>query len=258
MMLFLIGWVEAKDRDTPAPAMLHAVRGRIIPIGGQPLRAAKVRFARVDGLEIGERLLAYEGTFAFEKLLPGQYLLTLEREDEATIGRPVEIKSYPGPKVIFLEITVNKESASVREIVTDASNQEFSALKEAPSQVSRKALRAFEQAAKESANGAPAKAVVLLQRAIREQPDYFEAHNDLGVQYQKLQHWDQAIQSYTRAIELRPTSAKVRINVAAVFLEQGQIQSALDSLEAARKSGTWVGICASQLGETLLSKAGLF
>ena len=236
VMIFSISWAEAKDRNTPSSAIFHAVRGRVIPIGGQPLRAAKVRLATNDGKELGERLLAYEGTFAFESLLPGQYLLTLEREDEATIGRPVEIKSYPAPKVVFLEITLNKESASVREIVTDASSHEFSALEEPPSQVSRKALRAFEQAAKESASGSPAKAIVHLQRAVREQPDYFEAHNNLGVQYQKLRQWDQAIQSYRRAIELRPSSAKAHVNLAAVFLEQGQIQPAMDSLEAARKT----------------------
>lgn len=236
VLLFSIGWAEANDRDTRTPGIQHAIRGRVIPLGGQPLRAARVRLAAGDGKEIGERLLAYEGTFAFENLLPGRYLLTLEREDEATIGRPVEIKSYPAPKVIFLELTLNQESASVREIVTDASNREFSALKDTPSQVSRKALRAFEQAGKESASGFPGKAILSLQKAIREQPDYFEAHNNLGVQYQKLKQWDQAIQSYRRAIELRPNSAQARVNLAAVFLEQGQIRSAVDSLEAARKA----------------------
>lgn len=235
MVMSSIAWAEGNDRNTSSSAVVHAIRGRVIPIGGQPIRAAKVRLATNDGREMGETLLAYEGTFAFERLSPGQYLLTLEREDEATIGRPVEIKSYPAPKIVFLEITLNRESASVREIVTDASNQEFSVLKEPPSQVSRKALRAFERAAKESATGSPAKAIVHLQTAIREQPNYFEAHNNLGVQYQKLQQWDQAVQSYRRAIELRPNSAKAHVNLAAVLLEQGQIQPAVDSLEAARR-----------------------
>ena len=254
LMMFSIGWVEAKDRNTPSSAVLHTMRGRVIPIGGEPLRAGKVRLASNDGKEMGERLLTYEGTFAFEGLMPGQYLLTLEREDEATIGRPVEIKSYPAPKVVFLEITLNKESASVREIVTDASNHEFSALKEPPSQVSRKALRAFEQAAKESASGTPAKAIVHLQRAIREQPDYFEAHNNLGVQYQKLRQWDQAIQSYRRAIELRPGSAKAYINLATVYLEQGQIQPAVDSLVAARKAEPGSAYVHLVLGELYFRK----
>ena len=208
----------------------------MIPIGGQPLRAAKVRLATGDGQDKGERVLTYEGTFSFEALSSGQYLLTLEREDEATIGRPVEIKSYPASKVVFLEITLNKESASVREIITDASNQEVGVLKESPSEVSRKALRAFEQASKESAGGSPAKAIVYLQQAIREQPNYFEAYNNLGVQHQKLRQWNEAIQAYRRAIELRPNSAKAYVNLAAVYLEQGQLPQALESLEAARKA----------------------
>lgn len=231
-----LGQVQAKDRETPPPHTLHAIRGRVIPIGGQPLRAAKVQLSGSDERKIGEKLLTYEGTFAFEGLLPGQYILTLEREDEATIGRPVEIKSYPSAKVVFLEVTLNKESASVRELVTDASNPDFGTLKAAPSQVSRRALREFEQASKESAAGSPAKAIVHLQKAIREQPDYFEAHNNLGVQYQKQRQWDDAIRSYRRAIEIQPNSAKAHVNLAAVFLELGQIESALDSLDAARKA----------------------
>jgi Tfp pilus assembly protein PilF len=235
-MILSVAWVEAKDRDTRPSGVLHAIRGRVIPIGGQPLRAAKVRLATSDGQERGERLLTYEGIFSFEELPPGQYLLTLEREDEATIARPVEIKSYPAPKVVFLEITLNKESAAVREIVTDASNREVGVFKEQPSEVSRKALRAFEQAVKDSADGSPAKAIVHLQQAIREQPNYFEAYNDLGVQYQKLRQWNEAIQAYRRAIELRPNSAKAHVNLGAVFLEQGQVQQALESLEAARNA----------------------
>jgi tetratricopeptide (TPR) repeat protein len=226
----------------------------VIPIGGQPLRATKVRLATSDGQERGERLLTYEGTFSFEGIAPGQYLLTLEREDEATIGRPVEIKTYPAPKVVFLEFTLNQESASVREIVTDASNQEAGLFKEQPSEVSRKALRAFEQAAKESAGGSPTKAIVHLQEAIREQPNYFEAYNNLGVQYQKLRQWNEAIQAYRRAIELRPNSAKAHVNLAAVFLEQGLAQQALESLEAARKAEPGSAQVHLLLGQLYLKK----
>lgn len=253
VVMLSIGWALSKDQTRPS-TVLHAVRGRVIPLAGEPLRSAKVRLATVDGRVIGERLLAYEGTFAFESLSSGQYFLTVEREDEATIGRAVEIKSYPAPKIVFLEIRLNRESSSVREIVTDASNQEFSALKEAPSQVSSKALRAFEQAAKESAGGSPAKAIVHLQRAIREQPDYFEAHNNLGVQYQKLRQWNEAIQSYRRAIELRPSSAKAYVNLAVVLLELGQIQPALDNLEAARKADPGSAFVHLVLGQVFFRK----
>lgn len=241
-----------KDRETTT--IQHSVRGRVIPIGGQPLRAAKVEFSTIDGTKLGERELAYEGTFAFEDVLPGKYLLTLERENEATIGRPVEVKSYPTPTLVFLEITLNRDSASVREIVTQASNPNYGVSKEPSSAVSRKALRAFEQAAKESARGAPEKAIVLLQKAILEQPDYFEAHNNLGVQYQKLRRWEQAAQSYRRAIELNPRLAKTHVNLASVFLELGQIQSGLESLEAARQAEPGLASTHRFLGELYFRK----
>jgi tetratricopeptide (TPR) repeat protein len=249
-----IGWVEAKEPDARSSVVLHAIRGKVIPVGGQPLGAAKVRLTTSDGQERGERVLAYEGTFSFEELSPGGYLLTLDRQDDAMIGRPIEIKNYPVSKVVFLEITLNKESASVREIVTDASNRDFGTLKEQPSEVSRKALRSFEQAAKESAAGSPEKAIVHLQRAIREQPNYFEAYNNLGVQYQKLQRWNEAVRAYRRATELRPNSAKAHINLAVVFLEQGQTGQAVDSLEAARKADPGSATVHLLLGQIYLRK----
>jgi tetratricopeptide (TPR) repeat protein len=222
-----------KSTSTP---VLHLVRGRVINLDGRPLRSTKVQLARSRAALIGSQTLGYEGSFAFEGLPSGIYVLTLEREGAATIVRTIEIKSYPTPKTIFLEIRLDQESAaSVREIVTEFSRQDPSKRVETPTRVSKKAQRAFQQAVEESERGNRLKAVEYLEKAIREQPDYFEAYNNLGIQHQKLRQWPQAIQAFRRAIECRGDSAKPFLNLGLVYWEQGEIHSAIESFESARK-----------------------
>ncbi|MCI0420306.1 MAG: tetratricopeptide repeat protein [Acidobacteria bacterium] len=254
LMMLSLGFAEGGQINTPPLPVLHALRGKVIPIGDEPLRSAKVRLASSEGKVIGERLLGYEGGFVFANLRPGKYQLTLEREEQATIARSVEIKSYLTPKVVFLEITLNIESASVREIVTDPSSKDLNAPVEEPTRVSHKALRAFEQAAEESARGNHAKAIGHLEEAIREQPDYFEAYNNLGVQHQKLRQWEQAIQAFRRAIELRSHSPRPHVNLANAYWELGRIQAAIESLEAARKVDPRSAHLHSALGQLYFRK----
>jgi tetratricopeptide (TPR) repeat protein len=217
-------------------SILHSVRGRVINLDGQPLSWTKVQLTSSQAALIGSQTPGYEGSFAFEELPAGAYLLTLEREGAATIVRTIEIKSYPTAKTIFLEIRLDRESAaSVREIVTDFSRQDPSKRVETPTRVTKKAQRAFQLAAEESEKGNRTKAIEYLEKAIREQPDYFEAYNNLGVQHQKLRQWPQAIQAFRRAIELRRDSAKPYLNLGLAYWEQEEIESAIECFESARK-----------------------
>jgi tetratricopeptide (TPR) repeat protein len=228
-----LGSSEGKSGPNP---ILHSLRGRVIDLDGQPLSRTKVRLTSSQAVLIGSQTLGYEGSFAFEDLPAGTYLLTLEREGAATVVRTIEIKSYPTAKVVFLEIRLDQESAaSVREIVTDFSRQDPSKRLETPTRVSKKAQRAFEMAVEASERGSRTKAIEYLEKATREQPDYFEAYNNLGVQHQKLRQWPQAIQAFRRAIELRRDSAKPYLNLGLVYWEQEEIESAIECFESARK-----------------------
>jgi len=223
---------DGKSGSTP---VLHSVRGRVIDLEGQPLSSTKVQLAGGHAALVGSQTPGYEGSFAFEGLPAGNYVLTLEREGAATIARTLEIKSYPTPKTIFLEIRLDQESASVRETVTDFSRDDPRRQVEAPTRVSKKAQRAFQLAMEESEKGNRLKAIEYLEKAIRAQPDYFEAYNDLGIQHQKLRQWTQAIQAFRRAIECRSDSIKPYLNLGLVYWEQGEIQSAIECFESARK-----------------------
>lgn len=227
---------DRKRDAAQSPAVVnHRVRGKVMALGGSPLTAIRVQLARSGGPVIGQLTLGYDGSFVFEGIPPGSYLLTIQRQEAATIGRALEIKPHATPKTILLEIQLSNESASIRELVTEGSRKEAQPRVETPTQISRKALRAFQQAVTESERGNSQKAIRYLEAAIREQPNYFEAYNNLGVQHRKLRHWDEAIRIFRRALELRADSARPHVNLGAIYWELGQTKEAIESFEAGRQ-----------------------
>lgn len=246
--------VGSESRVSPTAAR-HWLRGKVINLDGQPLSRIRVQLAHGDGTPIGSQSPGYDGNFVFEQLAPGSYLLTIEREHGAAIGRTVEIRAYPTPKTIFLEIKLDAESsASIREIVTDFTLRDSIKRAERPTRVSKKALKAFQLAVAASERGDRLKAIDYLEQALREQPDYFEACNNLGVQHLKLGQWPQAIQAFQRAIELRPDSVKPYLNLGTVYWRLGQLEPAIESFESANRIEPNSVIIHSSLGQLFFQK----
>jgi tetratricopeptide (TPR) repeat protein len=225
----LWGFLEAHK-----PLVKHSIRGRVLFSYGN--EAIKVTLTRVDGIVVpnGERILGYDGIFAYENLVAGNYLLTIESPDSPTIARPIQLKEYPTAKTVFLEIRVSEGgSARIQEVVREYTEQKTFEREDDPSLVSKKAARQFQKALEQSEKGNYTLAVEYLKNAIREKPGYFEAYNNLGVQYQKLERWDAAVQAFLKAIDLRKNSIKPRVNLGNTYLKLAQLDSAIETFRSA-------------------------
>ena len=193
--------------------------------------AIKVKLTRNDGSNVGERELGYEGTAIFDQLAPGQYLVTIAREYQATIARPLEIKNT-SVKTFTWEVRISGDSTTVRESTKESFHKGSSTGDELSSSVSKKALKAFRQASEETARGNYLKAIEHLQKAIKEDPNFLEAYNNLGAQYQKQKEWNQAIEAYKQAIEINSNSPLPYLNLGNIYLERGELDSALKAFQS--------------------------
>ena len=63
------------------------------------------------------------------------------------------------------------------------------------------------------ARGQVLPAVSHLRRAVEMQPDFLEAHNNLGILLARSGHLDEAIEQFRQALEIAPGSAEVRRNL---------------------------------------------
>lgn len=69
-------------------------------------------------------------------------------------------------------------------------------------------------------------AIVLLERAVQQEPGNAVMFNDLGLAYERQGQNDEALRNYARAVELMPEYADALINLGNALAESGQIGSA--------------------------------
>jgi Flp pilus assembly protein TadD len=78
------------------------------------------------------------------------------------------------------------------------------------------------------------KALEPLKRAISLQPDYFHAHNDLGVLYMKLNRLDEAAETLRHAIKINGRIYIPQLNLGIVLNRQGKFKEAAEVLARLR------------------------
>ncbi len=76
-------------------------------------------------------------------------------------------------------------------------------------------------------------AITAYGEAIRINPHYVEAHNNLGNVYRQQRRWAQAMACYQHAQSLKPDSADLSNNLGVVCREQGDLETALTHYEKA-------------------------
>ncbi|MFN8008463.1 MAG: tetratricopeptide repeat protein [Terriglobia bacterium] len=224
-LLFFGVW----GQETPSSQEHYSFRVRVLVAEKTSDIEIKVKVTRPNGELVGERELAYQGTAIFDQLTAGQYLVTIERANQPTIARPLEFRDS-SVKNISWDIRISGDATTVRESNKDNFQK---ASGEISSVVSKKALKAFQEAAEESARGNLLKAIELLQKAIKEAPNFLEAYNNLGAQYQKLREWNQAIEAYQHAIAIKGDNPMPYVNLGTIYLEKGETDSALKSFQKA-------------------------
>jgi len=95
------------------------------------------------------------------------------------------------------------------------------------------AVKAFSKAVSKTQMGDDTAAIALLEQAVELDPDYMEAHNNLGARYLMSGQPERAIQHFQRAAELDPGSAAVYSNLS---LALGNTRDFAGAEQAARKA----------------------
>ena len=102
-------------------------------------------------------------------------------------------------------------------------------------------------------------AISYYEKALSIKPDYAEAHYNLGFSHHRLGQLDAAVRSYKKVVAIKPDYAKEHNNkILSViyFFNSGQIQDAIDTLEALIKDNpndallfNMIGGCYVSLGQ---------
>ena len=94
-----------------------------------------------------------------------------------------------------------------------------------------------------------------LQIAIKIQPDFLEAHYNLGILQTKNDNLDEAIASYKRAIEIQPNHSAAHYNLGNIYKEKEQYDTALEHYRLAVQAKPDYAMAHNNMG-TILKEIG--
>jgi tetratricopeptide (TPR) repeat protein len=76
-------------------------------------------------------------------------------------------------------------------------------------------------------------AIIHYQKALQTNPNYADAHNNLGNAFLQTGQVDEAIAHYQRALEINPNKINTLQNLASTFEQKGQLPDAISFLQKA-------------------------
>jgi Flp pilus assembly protein TadD len=122
----------------------------------------------------------------------------------------------------------------------------------AESKINPQASAAYETANKLVQAKEYEKAIEPLKRAISLEPNYFNAHNDLGVIYMKLNRLDEAAAAFRHAIRINDKEYLPRLNLGIVLNKQKKYKEAAEVLSGIKRNDPTMSAARTLLIEALI------
>jgi Tfp pilus assembly protein PilF len=241
-ILFLIMLVQAQTNQTTG-----VIRGQIVIPTVSASERIPVTIQRSDGPLIGRFFTDTLGNFEVRGIPQGTYDVLVNVEGYEEVRQTVGVGGGAF-NAVTLNITL-REKEKIIVIKPDGGAADDTVdVNELGRKYPRKAVQDYEKGREEIRKGNSAKAIELLQSAVKLAPDLYGGHNTLGTLYQKAGRLSDAEAEYRRARDLNPRNAEPLVNLGSVLIDQAAarvnegkevvgklLDDALDILEASLK-----------------------
>jgi tetratricopeptide (TPR) repeat protein len=186
------------------------------------------------------------GSFEFRNLSPGTYYLSVNIDGFQPIHQQVEVMSGFGSAIVTLFLAKASPDAAHGDAL-DAEDPDIIDVTQMKENLPKKAVQDYEKALEEKKRGKLESAAKLLEEAIHLAPNFYHAHNNLGLLYQSLKRYPDAEKEYKRSSDLSAKNEKPLVNLGSLYIEEADVQKdntklsgqmldeAMDNLEAAVK-----------------------
>jgi superkiller protein 3 len=187
------------------------------------------------------------GNFEFRNVQPGTYFISVNADGYDEVRQAVEVYNSANG-LSNVSIFLARKDGSRDKSPLDSADPDIIDVSQMKENFPRKAVQNYEKAVEEIKKGQNDRAVKLLEESIQIAPNFFRAHNDLGLLYQRAKRYRDAEKEYRRCHELVPRSAQPLINLGSLFVQEAEFRTdeppqtlgkildqALDALEEAVK-----------------------
>lgn len=197
----------------------YSIRGRLVfPVPHPPDQRILIQLERTGLQVVGNAFTDSIGNFEFRNLQPGTYYLHVSVEGFEEARQMVEL--YSGMMRTAAVTVFLNETARVRKTdgLLPGEDHDVVDIEELGKTYPRKAVEAYEKAIRDNEKGHADSAMRRLEEAVRLAPDFYLAHNELGVQYRNRGRFSEAEREFIRARELNGRAVQPMINLGSLYL----------------------------------------
>ena len=241
---FLVCCLQVVLLNLGVPSLLRpqgqvngVVAGRVTDIRGQPQQVL-VRLVSAGEILVDQVYTDASGAFAFGNLQAAVYYVRVEADGFRPASRRTEVferNSTQSQVEIVLEPTDTPQhtpnaqvrSGSPGDYKLDITNQRRP--------FASKALREFAKGNEKKRSRDWKGAIAHYQNALRVEPSFYPALNNLGAIYEAQKDHAQAEAAFLKSLELNPEDGQAYINLGHVLYEEGQYRPAIARLEEGLK-----------------------
>ncbi|HEY3132929.1 MAG TPA: tetratricopeptide repeat protein [Acidobacteriota bacterium] len=187
-----------------------------------------IQLVQITGPVFDQRTVSASGSFLFNRVPVGNYLLVINHQGFEPVQQPVEVGGLYNSTIDVVVFMKSKEAATVNANAAPAGNVSVRQIKIDPrANVEYMAARDQMKRAKVE------KALPHLYKAIQIEPNFVEALNDLSYYLILQKNYSEAEDYLQRALAVNPRSSHVLANLGLSRLEQKRYSEAAEFLSRA-------------------------
>jgi tetratricopeptide (TPR) repeat protein len=216
--IFIAGLLWAVALNAQAFDQRFTVTGEIQSSSASQMGGFVVELYESQNHTLAERIMTSgDGRFQIYNVTAGWYTIRVL----ASPGADPMIEQYlqftPSGGPIVLQLPARSNEKAPGGIIS---------LRELQHPVNKKAVRCVMEASCYAQKHEPLKAVARLEEAVRIDPEFRDAHTNLGTEYARAGRVDEAMQHFRRALEIGPPDVIIYSNLSWACLAQRRVSEA--------------------------------
>jgi len=185
--------------------------GKVLDLEKKPIAQAGIQIKNLGTGQMLSEKTSKKGEFAFRRLMPGKYSVTVAKEGYKSFSQEIDLESGATPKV---EIDLAREPSEEQKKRQEALALFQNGVSLAQADKLEEALDAF-------------------RKAVELKPDLAEAHINLGLLLYRQGKADEAEKVLLKALELKPEEPKTKEALANIYFEKARELLQLDKIDEA-------------------------
>jgi len=216
--IFIAAALLAATLNAQGPEQRLTVIGEIQSGGASPLAGFYVELYNSQDHTVVDRVLTgSDGRFQIFNATPGWYSIRVLAAPGADPLVEEHRQIAPGNAPIVLQLPALSSEKAPGGIIS---------LRELKHPINKQALRRLAEAQRYTEKNEPLKAAAKLEEALRIDPDYRDAHTNLGALYARAGRLEEARQHFLRALEIGPPDVIIYSNLSWACLALRQVSEA--------------------------------